>query len=39
MNLQRSYEEEMVEERMKLLKEEIIPYKAKQENLKHVATH
>jgi plasmid maintenance system antidote protein VapI len=39
LNLQRSYEEEISKEKTKLLKEEIIPYKEKQENFKHAAAH
>ena len=39
LNLQRSYEEEVAKEKTELLKEEIIPYKGKQENFKHAPTH
>jgi len=39
LNLQRSYEEEVAKEKTELLKEEIIPYKEKQENFKHAPAH
>ena len=39
LNLQRSYEEEVAETRIELLKEEIVPYKEKQGNSKHASTH
>jgi len=38
LNLQRSYEEEVAERQTQLLKEEIIPYRGKQENLKHAVS-
>jgi len=39
LNLQRSYEEEVAERQTQLLKEEIIPYREKRENLKHAVSH
>ena len=39
LNLQRSYEEELAKEKTELLKEEIIPYKAKRENRKYASAH
>ena len=39
LNLQRSYEEEVARERTELLKEEIIPYKAKRGNSRYDAAN
>ena len=39
LNLQRSYEEEVAETRIELLKEEIIPYKEKRGIPKNASTH
>ncbi len=38
LNLQRSYDEELVKTKIELLKTEIIPYKGKQVNSKHAST-
>jgi plasmid maintenance system antidote protein VapI len=39
LNLQRSYEEEVAETKIELLKEEIIPYKAKRGSSKYASAH
>ena len=39
LNLQRSYEEEVAKEKTELLKEEIIPYKAKRGNSKYATAN
>ena len=39
LNLQRSYEEELAEVKIELLKKEIVPYKEKRESSRHASTH
>ena len=39
LNLQRSYEEEVAETKIELLKEEIIPYKEKRKDFKHASVY
>ena len=39
LNLQRSYEEEFAQEKIELLKKEVVPYQNERESRKHVPAH